>query len=263
MNMQLPDSALSDAAPELFAAPELIRPLEVTTEQLEAQNVFGFRNSDGRARPFKLLRSQIVKRCREDGHKLLGITGASPGVGKSFIASNLAAALSRIADIDVFLIDLDLHRPALATRFGIEDGPGIHDYLSGEVPDLSSVVRRINGERLIVAPGFKRDVATGELLTGAQGDRLFAGLRALPASALVLIDMPPIFADDDAVIIGQRIDAFIQVVEDGRTTRKQAEDTMRILRPTPMLGTVLNRYRNQLFSDDYGYGMSYGYGGYY
>ena len=75
--------------------------------------------------------------------------------------------------------------------------------------------------------------------------------------------MPPIFADDDAVIIGHRIDGFLLVVEDGKTTRKQVRDTMRLLSPTPMLGAVLNRYQRQIFSDDYGYGSSYGYGAYY
>lgn len=263
MNVHLSDNALGLGDPPLFAALDLVPSLEVSGDDLEAQNVLGFRNADGRARPFKLLRSQLLRRCHEDNLKLIGITGASPGVGKSFVAANLAAALSRIGDLDVFLIDLDLHRPALAQRFGIEDGLGIHDFLSGEVEDLASVARRINQERLIVVPGFKRPVATGELLTNANGDRLFAGLRALPPSAIVLVDMPPIFADDDAVIIGQRIDAYVQVLEDGRTTRKQAEETVRILQPTPMIGSVLNRYRNQLFSDDYGYGISYGYGGYY
>lgn len=263
MNMPLQDGGPDGAAAELFGPLDLIQTVEVGGEDFNAQGIVGFRNADGRARAFKLLRSQVLKRCQDDGLKLLGITGAAPGVGKSFIASNLAAALSRIADVDVFLIDLDLHRPALATRFGIEDGLGIHDFLSGETPDLSAVARRINTERLVVVPGFKRDVATGELLTNPRGERLFDALRALPSSALVLIDMPPIFADDDAVIIGQRIDGYLQVIEDGRTTRKQAEETMRILQPTPMIGTVLNRYRNQLFADDYGYGVSYGYGGYY
>ena len=236
---------------------------DVDAEQLAAQNVFGFRKADHRARAFKLLRSQIIKRCEEDGLKMIGVTSAAPGVGKSFVAANLAAALSRIGQLDICLVDLDLHRPALGTRFSVSEGPGMHDFLAGNVPDLGQVARRINDENLVLLPGFKREVATGELLTGINGDRLFAGLRALPPSTLVIVDMPPIFADDDAVIIGQRIDGFMLVVEDGRTTQKQARDTIRVLQPTPLIGTVLNRYRNQLFSDDYGYGFSYGYGAYY
>ena len=263
MNAQFQDEGAMRTGAPMLLPPHRTEPFDVLPEQFDEQNIFGFRNTDTRARPFKLLRSQVLKRGQEDGLKLIGITSAAPHVGKTFVAANLAAALSRIGELDIYLVDLDLHRPAVAERFSISEGQGIHDFLSGEVPDAQTIARRINDERLVVLPGFRRDVATGELLTGANGDRLFAGLRALPSNAIVLIDMPPIFADDDAVIIGQRIDAFLMIVEDGRTTSKQVLDTKRILSPTPMLGTVLNRYRSQLFTDEYGYGLSYGYGGYY
>ena len=247
----------------LYASLDDLPELAVSAEDLAAANVYSFRNSDTRMRPFKLLRTQIARRAQEDGLKLIGVTSAAPNTGKSFVAANLAAALSRIADIDVCLVDLDMLRPALAPRFGLHDGLGVHDLLSGEATDIREVGRRINDERLVLVPGFRRNVATGELLTSGQGDRLFEGLRALPRNTIVVIDMPPIFAEDDAVIIAHRIDAFLVVVEDGRTTRKQVKDTIRMLSPTPVLGTVLNRYRSQLFGDDYGYGMSYGYGAYY
>lgn len=249
--------------PRIFWPAEDTQPTAVSPEQLDAKNIVGFRNSDTRARPFKLLRSQILKRVDDEGLKLIGISSATPNVGKTFVASNLAAALSRIADLDVYLIDLDLHRPAVATAFSIPEGPAVHDFLSGAEPEMRAIARRINDERLVVVPGFRRDVATGELLTGARADAMFGALRALPSNAIVIIDMPPIFADDDAVIIGQLLDGFILVIEDGRTTGKQALETVRMLSPTPLIGTVLNRYQNQFFADDYGYGASYGYGGYY
>jgi Mrp family chromosome partitioning ATPase len=262
MSNENKDSSVA-GGPQVFVAPQYATAIDVAPEQMDEQNIVGFRNSDTRARPFKLLRSQILKMCEDDNIKLIGVTSAAPNVGKTFVASNLAAAMSRIADVDVYLLDLDLHRPAIATRFSIGEGAGVHDYLSGAESDMTSVARRINDERLVVIPGFRRDVATGELLTSARADAMFDGLRALPSNAIVLIDMPPIFADDDAVIIGQRIDGFILVIEDGRSTRKQVKETIRLLAPTPFLGSVLNRFQNQLFTDEYGYGFSYGYGGYY
>lgn len=262
MTVQFDDPPLERAAAPLLPPPDRVPPFEVSMETLSDQSIYGFRNADQRGRPFRLLRSQVYKRCLEDGLKLIGVTSASPGVGKSFVAANLASSLSRLADIDVYLIDLDLHRPALATRFSVPQRMGIHDYLTGDA-GIDDVALRINEEKLVLVPGFRRDVATGELLTSPRGDALFAGLRALPENAIAILDMPPIFADDDAVIIGRHLDGFLLVVEDGRTTRKQALDTIRVLQPTPMIGAVLNRYRNQLFSDDYGYGLSYGYGGYY
>jgi len=254
----------SPAAPSpLLPHPDQVVVHAVDEEGLTRGNIYGFRRADQRARAFKLLRSQIVKRMETERLGVIGVTSAAPGVGKSFVASNLAAALSRIATGDVYLIDLDLHRPALASRFSIRQGPGVHDFLAGDVPDLHQVARRINDDRLVVMPGFRNDLATGEMLTGLHGDRLFDMLRTLASDSIVIVDMPPIFADDDAVIIGRRVDGVLVVIEDGRTTAKQARDTIRVLQPTPLIGTVLNRYRNQLLSDDYGYGFSYGYGAYY
>ena len=248
----------------LFPPIDRIEAVEVLPEQFDDQNIVGFRNADTRARPFKLLRSQIVRQMEEREIKLIGVTSAAPNVGKTFVASNMAAALSRIADFDVYLVDLDLHRPAVATRFAFEpEGWGVHDFLTGEQPDMGQIARRINEERLVVVPGYRRDVATGELLTSAAGTQLFETLRALPKNSVVVVDMPPIFADDDAVIIGHHLDGFVLVVEDGKTTRKQVQETIRLLSPTPFMGAVLNRYRSQLFADEYGYGFAYGYGGYY
>jgi protein-tyrosine kinase len=263
MNAEIPSISVAARQDALFPPIEFLDTLEVSAELLLERQIYGYRNADTRARPFKLLRSQVRKLSEASGAKLIGITSASPGVGKSFVAANLAAALSRIADVEVYLADFDLHRPALAPRFGLSEGPGILEFLAGEVTSVRDIAKRINDERLVLLPAFKTDKPTGEMLTSTNSDRLFAGLRALPPTAIVLVDMPPIFADDDAVIIAGKIDAFLLVAEDGKTTRKQVRDTIRLLQPTPLLGTVLNRYRNQLFSDDYGYGVGYGYGAYY
>jgi protein-tyrosine kinase len=253
----------SGYTPPLYTTEADMPTWEVSQEDLGEQNIVGFDNNDPRVRPFKMLRTQVAKRVTDGNLKILGVTSAAPNVGKTFVSANLAASLSRIAGIHVCCLDLDLHRPALGPRFGVINGHAVHDYLSGEVREIREVGRRINDENFVLIPGFRRDVATGELLTSPRGDALFAGLRALPPSTVVIVDMPPIFADDDAVIIGHRIDGFLIVVEDGKTTRKQVQETIRMLEPTPLVGTVLNRYKQQLFQDEYGYGHSYGYGAYY
>jgi Mrp family chromosome partitioning ATPase len=242
---------------------DLLDALEVSSETLAEQHIFGFRHADTRARPFKLLRSQLRKQCEVHNFRVIGVTSASPGVGKSFVAANLAAALSRLAGVEVYLVDLDLHRPALAGRFGLSEGNGILEYLAGDVVSLRSVAKRINDQRLALLPAFRANLRTSELLASERGDRLFASFHSLPSTAIVIVDMPPIFADDDAVIIAAKLDAFLLIAQDGKTTQKQVRDTIRLLHPTPLLGTVLNRYRNQFLSDDYGYGIGYGYGAYY
>src|SRR6478736_3524842 len=166
--------------------------LERSSLELTSRGIFGLERADDRARPFKLLRSQIYKRIVEENIKLIGVTSPAPQVGKSFVSSNLAAALSRLNDIEAYVIDLDLLRPAQAKNFDIpaDGGLGLLDYLSGEADDLRGVARRINDERLVVVPSFSRATRSGEMLTGPRGDSLFAALRALPPTALVIVDMP-------------------------------------------------------------------------
>jgi len=251
------------AARPNFADITSLPSVTTTPEQLLANRIVGFRNADIRARPFKMLRSQIRKIQQDTGVRLIGVTSASPGVGKSFVASNLAAAMSRVADASVYLVDIDLRRPALAGRFEIEERRGLQDYLSGVTSDLGEIAVRVNEENLAIVTSVDRGLASAELLSGPTADAFFAAVRALPEPTTIIFDMPPVFADDDAVIVAERLDGVIIVVEDGLTTRKQLKETIRLLHPTPCLGTVFNRYKIGILDDDYGYNGGYGYGVYY
>ncbi|MDX3883422.1 MAG: CpsD/CapB family tyrosine-protein kinase [Sphingomonas sp.] len=228
--------------------------VETPIEGLLDKHIYGFNSRDQRSRPFNLLRSQVLKLARSRNWRVIGITSATPRVGKSFIACNLAAAMARTPEMHTYLFDFDLRRSSLAEYFGLEGEIGVTDYLDGRIPDLTSVARDVAGERLSLFPSFENQHHSAELLAGAPMDRLIEDMRRLPDNSMCLCDLPPVFANDDAVIIAQKIDAYILVVEEGVTTRKQVRDTFALLSPAPCLGTVLNRYQGGLMGDDYGYG---------
>ena len=94
---------------------------------------------------------------------------------------------------------------------------------------------------------------------------LVKAMRALDDRYLCLCDLPPAFANDDAAIVLQQLDAYLLVVEEGKTTARQVRDAIEVLRPAPCMGTVLNRYRTSLGTDDYGFGYwsQRGYDSYY
>ena len=85
-------------------------------------------SNDKRSRPFNLLRAQIIKKLDQVGGRLIGITSAAPGAGKSFVASNLAASLGMLPNRYTYLIDLDLRRASIAHVFGIEGNVGLTEY---------------------------------------------------------------------------------------------------------------------------------------
>lgn len=228
-------------------------------EQLEllnssARGVFGFNSRDKRSRPFNLLRSQVLSIMKEHDWTIIGVTSATPRVGKTFIASNLAASLSRVPNMHTLLFDLDLRRGSVAETFGIEETLGIHSFLAGEIDSLDAAAHDVVRTGLTIFPSFPSSASSAELLAGSRLKTLISATRGLRSNIVSICDMPPAFANDDAAIIAREIDAYLLVVEEGRTTASQVRDAIEVLKPGVCLGTVLNRYQSTLGSDDYGFG---------
>ena len=217
-------------------------------------------SNDKRSRPFNLLRAQVTKKLDQVGGRLIGITSAAPGAGKSFVASNLAASLGMLSNRQTYLIDLDLRRASVADVFGIEGNVGLTEYLLGEDVDLSSIGRRIGSTNLAVFPSFPALVNSAELMVGERFEALISAARGLPRDAVVIFDLPPMFANDDAILVSEKLDGILMVVEQGVTTKKQLQSALQFIEPTPVIGTVFNRCDGGL-GDPYGYGGKYD--GYY
>lgn len=222
-------------------------------DAIDKHRIVGFDNSDVRARPFNLLRTSFAKKLKEDGHRLIGITSATPAAGKSFLAMNLASSLARVTDQPVFLVDLDIRRASLAEEIGLEPEHGIESYLEGKVNDLASIGVRIEGTQLGLFPAVRRKRNTAELLAGERFPQMVKAFRDLSDASVILFDLPPAFANDDTMISLAQLDGFVLVVDSGKTTRKHVQDVVAMLHPTPCVGSILNRYRGGI-GDSYGYG---------
>ncbi|BAK68090.1 conserved hypothetical protein [Sphingobium sp. SYK-6] len=222
---------------------------------LEDNHVVGFNSRHVSSRPFSLLRSQLVKRMKGRGHKLLGVTSPAPGAGKSFLTANLAATLSRLPNHVVHVFDLDIRRASLAANFGLTGEIGLERFLNSETDDLRAIGRHVDGTNLILYPCFPNNMETMPLLAGERFAAFIQSLRTLPDDHLVLFDMPPVFANDDAMVVASQIDAYLMVIEQGRNSQRQVSDAIRLLDPVECIGSVLNRYDGGV-GDPYGY--SYG-----
>lgn len=244
--------------------PDALPTFQLSAQRLEERHIVGFHSRDIRSRAFNLLRSQITKRLAANDWRLLGITSPAPGAGKSFLSLNLAAALSRLTDRTVYLFDFDLRRGSLARELGLdeEEGTGLGDYLAGRTDDLTGIGRRLGEDGFALFPCFASLDRSAEMFVGSRFEALVAGMRALSADAIVLCDLPPVFASDDTMLITQRLDAFLMLVEQGVTTRKQVAGAVELLQPIPCAGSILNRYDGG-WSDPYGYAYGDQYAKYY
>lgn len=230
--------------------------VEADMSILAENDVVGFNSRDIRSRPFNLLRTQVLKGMREKGWKLLGVTSATPDAGKSFLAANLAAALAQLPDVRVYLFDLDLRRGSLAEKYGVSGEQGLTQFLDGTIDNLQPVGRNVTNLGLTLFPCYSARVNSAELLVGERFNALAEAMRALPDDVIVLCDLPPAFANDDAMMIIQKLDAYLFVIEEGVTTKTELKEALNLLNPAPCLGTVLNRFSLSPI-DSYGYSGKY------
>ena len=252
-------AGLSEAARPLFASMAQLPQLTLTREALEEQRIVGFNNRDRRSRAYHLLRAQLGKIMARNNWRFIGVTSATPDAGKTFTSINLAAALAATAGTTVVLCDLDLRRGSIWDTFGNPTEKGLNDYLEGRIDDPSEIAFRINESKLVIVPTIRSNAPSTELLASERFRSLIARLRVMPQDVLVVFDLPPVFADDDAILCMQYLDAYLLVVDHGVSTARQIEEAIRLLDPAPCVGTVLNRYKGG-FADPYGYGYGDRYG---
>jgi Mrp family chromosome partitioning ATPase len=86
---------------------------------------------------------------------------------------------------------------------------------------------------------------------------MFQAMHSSDSRNFFICDLPPAFANDDASIIMESLDAYVLVAQDGKTTQREIEAAADLLGHDRLAGVVLNKYRGGLVSE--GYGVEYRY----
>ncbi len=193
---------------------------------------------------FKMLRTQVLQRLKQRNWNTLAVVSPAPGEGKTFTAINLAIAISGDTNVTSLLVDLDLRRPRMHTRFGIEGGVGISQVLRGEAELSDALVHPEGYERLLLLPGGEGSVHnSSELLSTERAQDIFRDIKQRYQNRIVIYDLPPVLGADDALSFMPQVDAALVVVGDGRTRRDDLLRLFEIMGHVPVLGTVLNGAR--------------------
>lgn len=239
------------------------RPLPWDSAISEARGIYGFDSLDARSRPFNMIRAKIEELRNQRGWRLFGVVSATPKVGKSFISANIAASLSRDPRFDTAAIDLDLRRASLSGMFNINPDVSIRAYLEGQPGADAPTAYALEGERLMILPTTPGAIRSAELLAGVRAQALLRAMRNAGDNSLFIIDLPPVFANDDAVTTMARLDGYVVVAEEGRTTTREVKDVVGLLGVQRLAGVILNKYRGGLVSEGYGVDNYYAAGYYY
>lgn len=209
---------------------------------LQQQRVITPGSTAAYAEAYKVLRTRVSQRMRQNGWRTLAVTSLRPHEGKTLTAINLSISLAQESDHTVLLVDADLRRPSIHKYLGLQVELGLSDHLLENTP-LQQILIHPAIRHLVIAPGGKPVNQSSELLSSPMMRQLVHELKTRYASRLVIFDLPPVFSTDDALAFSPYIDALLLVVEDGKTQRDDVAESLEILKSTNqnLIGTVLNK----------------------
>ena len=190
-----------------------------------------------------------------DPVRVVTLSSATPGEGKTTSAVNLAVTLARRRR-EVLLVDADLRCGVISGTLGVPQHPGLAELLAGQA-SLAQVVHRVrldgDTEISVIAGGRVPD-DPAQLLGSDALPALFRRLRE--EFDTVVVDAPPVNLVTDAALLGCASDGLVLVVRSGATSEDDLRDAVQHLQAVgaPVLGVVLNDVD---FRRERGYDPSY------
>ena len=185
----------------------------------------------------KGLRAKVEYKMDTLNLRVLAVSSAVAGEGKTLTTIQLAANMASTGRKKVLLVDMDLRKSNIARELGIGSDPGLSEYLSGSVPK-EKILRNSVVPGLSVIVGGKTIPSPADMLAGERFLSLLKELRG--QFDLLVLDTPPILPVPDAVTISEQVDAFILLFRFSHTPHQLFRQAIDDLGERKILGVVLN-----------------------
>ena len=200
---------------------------------------------------FRSIRANLKFVLKNPNEKVLLVTSSIAGEGKSFFSVNLALSLAML-DKRVALVGLDIRKPMLAKYLEIKSAPGVTNFLSDKMLQLSDIaITSPQNSNLDVYVGGTIPPNPAEMLNDSRLDDLFTALRA--DYDYVIIDSSPVGLVSDTFIVNHVVDAVLYVTRQGVTPREHIQNLSAYVQEGKLknVSLILNGVPE---TDLYGYG---------
>jgi capsular exopolysaccharide synthesis family protein len=206
-------------------------------------------NSPG-AEAYRTLCSVILLSSTELPPRVMVVTSAIPGEGKSTVSCNLATVLAQRGR-RVLLVDADLRCSSLHTQLGITKGPGLSTMLATTNGQFTRFQPLDDLPNLHVVPAGFRPAGPAEILASAKMQQLMAAWSA--DYDHIIVDTPPVLPFADALALAARADGVILVTRSGVSSGRLLLRVQDVLARSGanLLGLVLNAVRHPEYSYAY------------
>jgi capsular exopolysaccharide synthesis family protein len=205
-----------------------------------------------RSEAYRQLRTNLQFVDVDNPPRIIAVTSAIPGEGKTTTAINLAAALAE-AGARVCLVEADLRRPSIAKVLGLVGDVGFTTVVIGKAP-VETVLQNA-GRNLAVLTSGPIPPNPSELLISQHARQVITELSR--NVDFTIIDTPPLLPVTDGAEVASMADATLLVHRAGKTTRDQAARSIQALDKVGRhpVGVILNMITRSggKYSYEYGY----------
>lgn len=214
------------------------------------------------AEAFRNLRTNLEFASLEKPIKLLQVTSAGPGEGKSTVAANLAAVIAQ-GERSVLLLDADLRRPMIHRYLGAANNQGLIDLLRNPA-EFDNIVTEWGTPPAKAITAGELPPNPTELLASTRMDLVLNELKE--KADIVIIDTAPTIITDP-IVMSAKVDGVLVVIEPGKTKIGAAQVMLEQLQRAGarVVGVVLNPIsrKHSGYSTRYNYYYSSYYSGKY
>jgi polysaccharide biosynthesis transport protein len=187
----------------------------------------------------RTIRASILLSSADNPYRLVLVTSANKGDGKTTLVSNLAITLAQ-ASHRTLLIDCDLRQSRVRRLFSLPKGKaGLVDFLTNQA-SLEEIICPTTVENLEVVTAGSVPPNPAELIGSQKMGQLLKLLKE--HYDYILLDAPPVIPVADSLMLSRHVDGVIVVVRSNSTERVPAQETVRRLQRVKarILGVVLN-----------------------
>ena len=211
-----------------------------TTKKQRQVELVGGRISFAAAEAYKLLRTKLQFSFADEAQcRIIGLSSALRGEGKSLTSVNLSYSLSQLGK-RVLLIDCDMRRPSVADKLPINKTPGLSDFLTGQ-DQVENLIQFSGMEEVfhVISSGVTPPNPM-ELLSSARMENMLADLR--DSYDYIILDLPPVGEVGDALAASKLTDGMLVVVRQNYCDRIALNTTVRQFEfvDAKILGVIFN-----------------------
>lgn len=203
---------------------------------------------------YNLLRTNLLLSfADEEGARLVGVTSTEHAEGKSLTSINLAASLAK-AGHKTLLLEGDLRMPVIAKCLKVKSHAGLSELLTSMVSRMDEVIFPVEQCKGLDVIFCGRTPPNPSELLGSK--RMEVLLQELSKHYdYIIVDLPPVGAVSDALVLSKKLSGMIVVVRNNITTQPELADTIRQLQYTD--ARILGFVYNDADTSGHGYGKKY------